>query len=115
YINNELIWFLIAWIVTSYNGHWMLTIIRQSYLNKHGVQTTFEKWYGIIERSMILTCFVPQCNMLMAIPFILIFRLLIGRYNKNTKLTTQDFGSMTEIILNGALAILTGIIFYIIL
>jgi len=113
YNNDLIIVCLILLIVATYNGHYMIETFKNSFLKTRYSCTLFEKWYGMIERLVIVLVFLPKGVFLIIVPFILCLRVPIYRVASKYKFNlNKEFVSFLEISLSGAIALAVGITLY---
>ena len=113
YNNDLIIVSLIVLLAATYNGHFMIETFKNSFLKRSRSATTFEKWYGMIERLAMVLLFIPAGVFLIAIPFILYLRRPIYKVLLKYKFNmTKQFTSFLEISLSGAIALAAGITLY---
>jgi len=110
YNNNTIILYFITAIVASYAGHYMIILFKKDFLNIVRPYSVFEKWYGFMERILIVSVFFLG-NPVLA-PIILVSRPLLYRAQMDRLNLSDQFSSKTEIFLSGAIGITTGLIFY---
>lgn len=112
YTNDPIVLYATAVIAASYMGHYMILLFKKDYLNKTEQVSPFEKRYGFLERILIVSTFFVETLWLLLIPVLLALRPLFARTMHNKLNISEHFASRTEIILSGAVAILTGLAFY---
>jgi hypothetical protein len=114
YTNDTIIIYLIILIAATYNGTYLMLAFKNTFLKEKHKYTHLEKWYGIIERAITVTVFIPAGIFLIIIPFIFYARLLIKKIviKHNLKLS-REFASFSEILLSGIIALAAGIVLYI--
>lgn len=112
YNNDKFLLLLILVLLVSYNGHYMIIFFKKDYLNATNPYSTFEKWHGMIERTIIVSLFLLGGPWFMAIPVILYLRLLFFYLGKNKLSVSKQFVSVTEITLSGIVGAVIGIIAY---
>jgi len=112
YNNNAIILYFITALIASYAGHYIIILFKSDYLNTPSSYSVFEKWYGFMERILIVSAIYPGIAWPVLIPIILVFRPLLYKSMKNTLKLSEQFSSLAEIISSGAYATLTGLVFY---
>jgi len=115
YNNNTIILYFITAIIASYAGHYMIILFKSDFLNINRPYSVFEKWYGFMERILIISVFFLGNLWPLSIPIILVFRPILYRAMMDRLNLSDLFSSKTEIILSGAFGVSTGLIFYIFL
>ena len=110
YNNDTIIVYLIFLIAATYNGAYMIETFKNTFLKTRHNYTPFEKWYGMLERTITVLIFLPAGIFLMIIPFIFCLRLPIYRLALKYKfILNKEFISFLEISLSGAIALAAGI------
>ena len=113
YNNDLIIVCLILLILATYNGYYMIETFKSTFLKTRHSCTPFEKWYGMIERLVIVLVFLPRGVFLIIIPFILCLRVPIYRVASKYKFNlNKEFISFLEISLSGTVALAAGIVLY---
>jgi hypothetical protein len=115
YNSNAIILYFIAALIASYAGHYIITFFKTDCLNIKHVCSIFEKWYGCVERILIVSMLFPGVPWPLLIPIIFVFRPLLHKALKDKVLLSDQFSSKTEILLSGSMGITTGLILYILL
>jgi hypothetical protein len=113
YNNNTIILYFITAFIASYAGHYSILLLKKDFFKSENSNSVFEKWYGFMERILIVSVIFPGIPWPVLIPVILAFRPILFKSMKTTLLLSDQFSSKTEIILSGVFATVTGIIFYI--
>jgi len=114
YNNNTIMLYFVAVLFASYNGQFMILLFKQDYCNIQTNYTDFEKWYGMIERTIIVTLFLTKVSIVSAVLstlFIVIFRLILRRIFRFNIQVSDQFDSKLEMFLTGLIGLTVGIIF----
>ena len=82
YNNDAAIIFGIAIIFATYNGFYMISNFRKTYLGSKYNDTAFEKWYGMLERLAIVSLFFIGDLAILFVPLVLCMRLLVFALGK---------------------------------
>jgi len=115
YNNNTFILYLMALIIASYNGLYMITNFKKTFLKTNGMYKPFDKWFGIIERGIILSLFFAGLNFLLLLPLAFLLRPLACHTICKRIKPEERFKEISEMVYSWVIAITTGIIFYFIL
>jgi len=110
YNNNAIIAYLTAIIIAGHNGIYMIRDLKTTFFNKKHLYTPFEKWYGILERTFIVTAIFADKLFFLLIPLVCLIRPLAFHWTKGKFHVTSEFLSSKDMILSWVLAILTGIV-----
>ena len=112
YNNNSLILLLIATIVASYNGYYMILLIKKNHFKSIVKYSLEEKWYGMIERAIVVFLFfLGRFWPLLAFP-LLGLRFFIFKKNAEGTSLNSSLISTVDIVLSGTISILCGILVY---
>jgi len=117
FYNNDLaIIYSIAIIVATYNGHYLISNFKKTFLPSRSLwdYSPFEKWYGIIERAGIVSIFFLGRFYFFLLPFIIFLRPFVFSLVKKSFNADSKFKSPAEITLSATTAVLTGIFLYVI-
>jgi len=114
YNNNVLVIYLIALIVATYNGLYLITNVKKTFMNIMDMYPPFEKWYGIAERAVILSLFF-NIKMLIFLPLIFLLRPAVFYTAEKKYNIDRRFLSPWEITASWLIALISGICFYIVL
>jgi hypothetical protein len=114
YANDKLIVYLIALIVATYNGFFFIRSFKATFRGGMGKYTSFEKWYGMLERGLIVSVFVGGCYLYFAIIPIWLARPFVYRLARTRFKISKRF-VVTDVTLSWIVALVTGIILRIIL
>lgn len=117
YLSDTVVLFLIIAIIASYNGHYMILLFKKDYLNTSYSSTSFEKWYGILERTIMVSLFLPGNSYVypLATPILLCARPLLYHFAKGKITVGDSFASKTEVILTGIIGTTCGIIAFLLI
>jgi hypothetical protein len=110
YNNDLLIVYLIALIAATYNGFFLIRIFKLTFMRHSGAQyTEFEKWYGMLERALIVTfCVFPKAFIFLA-P-LLLMRPALFSLNKKMKFAHRSFIKPKEILLSWIIGLTVGLL-----
>lgn len=111
YNNNIAMLYLIALIVATYNGFYMIINIRKTFLKSQYAYSEFEKQFGMLERAIIVSLFFVKLPFLSPLVFglrPLLFKLSKGKIN-------AEFVSSTEAAMSWFIGIGTGGLFYLLI
>ncbi|MCM8773577.1 MAG: DUF3307 domain-containing protein [Candidatus Omnitrophica bacterium] len=109
YNNNLTITYLIFLILATYNGYFMIRNIKTTIIKKFTPSTTFEKWYGILERAGLVSIFLLEKYLFIYISFILILRPIVFIISRKKLSITEEFISGLETILSWSIGIVSGL------
>jgi len=115
YNNDAVILYFITAIIASYAGHYMIILFKKDYLNIDRPYSVFEKWYGFMERILVVSMFFLGSSWPVLVPIILMIRPILYRGMMDRLSLSDQFSSKTEMILSGIFSVSTGLIFYIFL
>lgn len=111
YNNNLLVIYLIAVIIASFNGHFMIRIFKSTFFRKPYPINTFEKWLGMLERTALVSIFLVEKYLFIFISGVLLLRPLIFMLGRKKLKPNQEFNIGTEAILSWTVGIVTGLLF----
>jgi hypothetical protein len=114
YNDNLLVTYLIAVIIASYNGHFMIRTFKSTFFRNPHVIGTFERWFGILERATLVSIFLLERYLFIFISGVLILRPLIFLLGRKKLNLDQEFNGGSEAILSWTVAILTGLFFFLV-
>jgi hypothetical protein len=109
YCNDMLVVYLIALIFATYNGFFLIRTFKLSFLNKADRSNSFEKWYGMAERALIVSFFLITGPLFCLLPVILLLRPLIFLLLIRQLRLHKDFISLRDVTLSWTIAILGGL------
>jgi hypothetical protein len=109
YSNDRLIIYLIALIAATYNGHFMIRCFKDTFWGRQIKCYSYEKWYGMFERALIVTLFFARLPLLLILPISLLLRPLTFLFFKKNLNLHPCFTALPEIILSWSVAMITGI------
>jgi hypothetical protein len=111
YNNDLLIVYLIALIAATYNGFFLIRVYKLTYMAHSGQYTKFEKWYGMVERALIVTfCSIPR-----SLPFfipLLFARLALFSLSRKKRFAHRSFIKPGEMSLSWVIGITIGVLLY---
>jgi hypothetical protein len=111
YNNDILIIYLIALIAATYNGFFLIRSFESTFLPHEEQYTNFEKWYGILERAIIVSlCAIPKAYIIFA-P-LLLTRLMLFYISKKMKFADRGFAKHHEVLLSWIVGITVGVFLY---
>jgi hypothetical protein len=114
YNNNPLLIYLIAVIIATYNGYYMIRAFKNTFLGSVEKYSPLGKWYGMLERLVMVSLFFLGGFFFLLVPVALLIRPLIFYLGKNRFNLDKQFISVFELFLSGLVAILTGTGLYLI-
>ncbi len=108
YSNDFLIIYLIVLILATYNGLFLIRSFKISFLGDAGGDNVFEKWYGMSERALMVTCFLAKDQVVIFLVAIMLMRPLIFLLRRNQLKISREFVSLREILLSWTIALAGG-------
>lgn len=111
YSNNLLIIYLTALIIATYNGYFLIRCFKDTFIERASYNS-FEKWFGIAERTVIISFFFMQNNFFFLLPLSILLRPVIFTLFSKKLMIHKDFLSLHEILLSWIAAIVPGFILY---
>lgn len=114
YNNDAVFIYLIAIIVATYNGFYLMRNFKNTFFGNAGTYNFLEKWYGMFERAEIVSIFFLGGYFFFLIPIVLFVRPLIFSLGRNRFNISRQFISASEMVLSWTIAIVTGIGLYLI-
>jgi len=111
YNNNLAIIYLIAVIFASYNGYFMMRNFRSTFLRKPIPYNAFEKWYGMLERTALVSIFLLDRYLFLFISGVLILRPLVFVLGRKKFALNQEFTGGSETVSSWIIALATGLLF----
>ncbi len=111
YSNNTLMVYCIGILFATYNGFFMIRCFHDTFIGK-AQYSSFEKWYGMLERCLIVFLFILKWPFLLLLAILPLLRPMIFVLGKKHLHLQDNFVSFTEIILSWSIALLTGFILY---
>lgn len=110
YLNNNFIIYCILMIVATYNGYFLIRCFHDTFLDRANYNSV-EKWYGMIERAVIVLIFIfKRSSLFLMIVLILLTLRFIFYYFFKNKLTLQNnFVSLREFLLSWSVAIVSSL------
>ncbi|HOW35064.1 MAG TPA: DUF3307 domain-containing protein [Candidatus Omnitrophota bacterium] len=112
YSNDMLIVYLIALILVTYNGLFLIRNFKITFMGKSGIHHSFEKWYGMVERALIVSAFFTGGYAFLWLPAVMLARpLLFFSWRKQLGLH-KNFISFVEISLSWIIAVIVGVALY---
>ena len=115
YNNNLILVYLIALITATYNGFYLISNFRNTFLGVVCEYNAFKKWYGVLERAGVVSIFFLGGFFFLLIPIVFFLRPIVFALGKNRFNIDQQFVSRSEIALSWTIAGITGIILYLIM
>jgi hypothetical protein len=112
YSNDAVILYFITALIASYAGHYIILLYKLDYLNINSTPSVFEKWYGFMERILVISVFFLGHPWPALIPVILAVRPLLYRAMMDRLSLSDQFSSKADILLTGTFSIITGLILY---
>ena len=109
YNSNALVLYLIALIIATYNGYHLIRNFRNTFFGCPGNYTAFEKWYGILERAIIVSLFLYGIYyFLWLIPVVFMIRPLLYKIAKKWLNIGELFMSSCEVLFGWIVALMSG-------
>jgi hypothetical protein len=115
YNSDLLMLYLIAIIVATYNGLYLIRSFKVSFFGRSGTYSNFEKWFGMLERTLIVSIFALGCQFFALLPFLLLLRPLIFFIGKRRIRMRKNFISLQEFSFSWIIATAAGFGLYIIM
>ena len=115
YNDSTFIIYVIILLAASYNGFYMVRSFKNSFWGGAGVYSSFEKWYGMLERAAITSLFFLPKAFLWAVVPIILGRQLIFLMSKSKLRLHRQFISLKEMALGWIIAGLTGLAGYLLI
>ena len=115
YNNDAAIIYLIAIIFATYNGLYMISNFKKTFLRINYIYPSFERGYGMLERATVVTIFFLDGLFFFLIPFVFFIRPLVFLLGKNRLKINKEFISASEMALSWVVAIASGIGLYVIM
>lgn len=109
YNNNLLVIYLIAIIIATYNGYFMIRNLKNTFLRKARSCSTYEKWYGMFERALLVSIFLLDRYLFLFISGVLLLRPIFFILGRKRLALNQEFIGGSEAILSWIIAIATGL------
>ncbi|HOW43423.1 MAG TPA: DUF3307 domain-containing protein [Candidatus Omnitrophota bacterium] len=109
YTNNHLMLFIIALIVATYNGHFLIRCFKDTFFTRVNQCYMHEKWFGMVERGMIVALFFARVPLLILLAVSLLLRPLAYRLLKKPLSLHSCFISRADTALSWTVGMLTGI------
>ena len=110
YNSNFLILLLCAILLASYNGHYILLLYRKDYIQRDCRYLSFEKWYGMIERVVLVFLALSGGIMLWGIALVMMLRPLIYSLKKEQLEISTKFLSLIDISFSCIIGAACGLI-----
>lgn len=108
YNNDILAIYLIALITATYNAYYLIRNFKSTFMGGAGTCASFEKWYGIVERGVIVTlCFLGGPLLFALVPLLFARHLCLRLFGKRFA-TCEHFASLSELLLSWVVALATG-------
>ena len=112
YNNNIIILYFITALTASYAGHYIIILFKKEFLNNEKPYSFFEKWYGFMERILVVSVFFLGNIWILLAPVIFILRPILYNAMMNTRNISDQFSTKTEIQLSGIFSITLGLLLY---
>jgi len=112
YNSNLLMVYLIALIVATYNGYFLIRNLKNTLLGKACSCGTVEKWYGMFERAALVSIFLLDRYLFIFISGVLLMRPVTFLLARKRLALRQDFIAGSEALLSWTVALLTGFIIF---
>ena len=109
YNNDLLIVYLIAIIAVTYNGFYLISNFRLSFMPSTNQYADIEKWFGMLERALIVTfCIFPKAYLILLILLLLRFFLFV--WDKKRPIARHSLIEPTEIVLSWGIGLTAGVL-----
>lgn len=112
YNNNLLVIYLIAIIIATYNGYFMIRNLKNTFSGKICSCNITEKCYGMFERAALVSVFLLDRYLFVFISGVLLIRPLIFIFGRKRLALHEEFIAGSEALLSWTIAIITGVVFY---
>lgn len=109
YNNDLLIIYVIALILATYNGYFLIRSFRNTFCGCAGKYSLFEKWFGMAERALIVTFFIIQGKWFILLPAVLLLRPMVFSIFGRVLSLEKSFTCLQDILLSWSVAMLTGL------
>ncbi|MCM8781136.1 MAG: DUF3307 domain-containing protein [Candidatus Omnitrophica bacterium] len=109
YNNDLLAIYIIAIIIATYNGYFMMRNLKNNLLGRGHIYSGFEKWYGMFERAILVSIFLLDKYIFLFISGVLILRPIIFILGRKRFMLNQEFISGSETLLSWLIGIVTGL------
>lgn len=111
YRDDKLLIYIIALIIATYNGYFLIRCFKDSYLQR-AHYNEFEKWFGKIERAGIVTAFYLSGPWLLALSAVFLMRPFAYRVFRRRFALPRSFASASDTALSWIAALLAVGILY---
>ncbi|MFA5362629.1 MAG: DUF3307 domain-containing protein [Candidatus Omnitrophota bacterium] len=115
YNSDTFMIYLIAMIFATYNGFFLVRSFKNTFLGGAGKYNIFDKWYGIFERAIIVYIFFLGGFFFFLIPALCCLRPAVFHLFHEKFGLEKDFISIPDMLLNWAIAFITGFALHLIL
>jgi hypothetical protein len=112
YSSNEIVVYLIVLIAATYNGHFLIRCFKDTFIKNANPCDLYEKWFGMFERTMIVTFFFIRMPLWAIIPASLALRPLTYIILKKQLALHKCFVGVADMVLSWIVALLCGSILY---
>jgi len=112
YSNDKLVVYVIALILATYNGFYLIKNFKMTFLDKADRENSFEKLYGMGERAVIVSAFLGGGPFYFLLPIIALIRPIFFFVGLKVFRLHKEFISLTEIILTWTIGILAGLLLH---
>ncbi len=112
YCNDMVVAYLIALIIATYNGFFMIRSFKSTFFGKAGRYKPFEKWYGMIERALIVTMFLVQWYSFVWLVVVMLMRPVVYFCLHRIFPLHKNFMARQDMLLSWTMAMLTGFALY---
>ncbi len=108
YNNDVAILYVMAFLLVTYNGHWMIVSFKQSYPKALGEYTHFDRWYGMIERLLAVSMFFLGGKYFLLLPILFCARFIVYAIGRNTSAIHKGFISPRTLLFSWTIALVIG-------
>ena len=112
YSNNGLLIYFITLIAATYNGHYLIRCFKSTFMENITPCYTYEKWFGMCERAMIVSFFLIRMPLWVILPLSLALRPLTYLFMRKILTLQKCFMSVPDMVLSWIIGLLSGSILY---
>jgi len=111
YNNDRLAIYLIALIFATYNGHFMIRCFKDSFTCRSCCNPS-EKWYGMLERGVIVTAFALGGLWYLLLPAVFFLRRAVVAFAPKRFAFHENFLTLPDTLLSWIIALLAALLLY---
>lgn len=112
YCDNETVIYLIALIAATYNGHFLIRCFKDTFIKNANPCDLYEKWFGMFERTIIVTLFFFRLPLWAIVPASLAIRPLTYVLLKKRLSLHRCFVAVPDMVLSWIIGLLCGSFLY---